>query len=91
MPKHFAKLIDSEFGQILAIKKEIDGKPGIGIDFDPGIPQMDISELAITYDEAEIEKRDVLFDSLTDEQLISMVSKSIAQITDAFEQAALSV
>lgn len=89
MKRKFAKLYETELGQILVMRQEGDDGPEIRFHFDPEIEGLDLCAIGIGFsdDDDGAEKADKAFDAITEEGAIKAVSRQIEGLSGMFEGA----
>jgi hypothetical protein len=77
--KNFAKLINTDRGQVLALREQGDDGPQITISFDPGLKELSVSSVALKFSDNEKgeKSRDSAFDKLSDEDMKKIAFEAI--------------
>ena len=87
--KPFAKLYETERGQVLVMRQAGDEGPEIAFHFYPGVDGLGLCQFKIGYrdDEDGESKADAVFDEITQERAVSMVRKAMSGIESTFGEA----
>lgn len=97
MPEHtkepqrqFAKLYETERGQIVVMREAGDYGPEIGFYFDAGVPLLATSRIGIGFGDGDDanEKADLAFEKIHEEEVKRVVFHEIDQIAEMFKEGA---
>jgi hypothetical protein len=88
--KPFAKLYETERGQILAMRQAGDEGPEIAFHFYPGVEGLGVCQVKLGFEDNEAgdEKADAAFESLTEEGVKQRVFAQMDEIKSMFGGAA---
>ncbi len=91
MPRNFAKLYETERGQVLVMREQGDYGPEIGVYFDADVPGLAVSRIAVSgFGEGDVgyEKADKAFDAINEEGAKRVAFGAMDQIAEMFKEAA---
>jgi len=87
--KPFAKLYETERGQVLVMRQSSDEGPEIAFHFYPGVDGLGLCQFRIGYtdDDDGESKADTAFEEITQERAVSMVREAMGGIESMFGDA----
>jgi hypothetical protein len=81
---NFAKLIETERGQVLAKLDSGDDGPEVRVFFNPEVEGIGVCSMAFNFKDEDHKKAKKLFDELTDKKLEAIAFKAMEQIRQSW-------
>lgn len=91
MTKKFAKLYETERGQIVVMRETGDNGPEIGVYFDAGVPGLAVTRIAVSGfgddDDIANDRADIAFEKIEEEGAKKVAFNAMDQVRAIFNEA----